>query len=110
MIKQILAPRRRKHRMNRRVKPFLLQRTVEMQLHVAGAFEFFENQLVHSAAGFGQRGGKNSEAAAFFDIAGGSKKFLGLSQRLGFDAARHGPSLARLQTVIATRETGEAVE
>ena len=73
--------------MNRGIKPLLLQRAVEVQLHVAGAFEFFEDQFVHPAAGFGQRGGENGQAAAFFDVACASKKFLWLDQRLGFDPA-----------------------
>src|SRR5688572_30346439 len=34
---------------------------IEHHLHVAGAFELLEDQLIHAAAGFDQRGGHNGE-------------------------------------------------
>src|ERR1043166_541573 len=110
VIKQILASCHREQWMGRPGKAFLLQRAVEMQLHVSGAFEFFEDQFVHPAAGFGERGREYGEAAAFFDIARASEKFLRLNESFGFDAARHDPALARLQIVIAARKAREAIE
>src|SRR5258707_396168 len=41
---------------------------VEDQLHVAGALEFFVDHIIHAAAGINQRGGDDSQAAAFFDF------------------------------------------
>ena len=49
---------------------------VEHEFHVAGAFELFENHLVHAAAGFDERGGDHRERAAVVDIAGGAEKPL----------------------------------
>ena len=82
--------------MDRWIEPLLLQRAIEMQLHVPGAFEFFENQFVHSASCFGQRGGENSEAATFFCIARRAEKFLWFDERFRLDAARHDPAFPGL--------------
>ena len=81
-----------------------------MQLHVPGAFELFKNQFVHPAAGFDQRRRENCEAAAFFDIARRSEKFLGFDERLRLDAARHDPAFAWLQIVITAGKPRDAVE
>src|SRR5882724_8330351 len=57
MTKQFLESCSREHRVNRRINPFLLQPTVEMQFHVPRALKLFEDQFIHPAAGFGQRRG-----------------------------------------------------
>ena len=67
---------------------------VEVQLHIAGALVFLEDQVVHAAVRLDERGGEDGEAAAFLGIARGAEEFLRLDQRLGIDAAGHGaPSL-----------------
>src|SRR5438094_8434733 len=96
--------------MDRRIKALLLQRTIEVQLHIARALEFFENKFVHSAAGFGQSRCEHGEAAAFLDIARRAKKFLWLNERLRLDAARHDTTLAWLQIIIPARKPRDAVE
>ena len=60
---------------------------VEVQLHVAGAFEFFKNHVVHAAAGFHQRGGNDGERAAFFNVAGGAEEAFGAVQGVGVHTA-----------------------
>jgi hypothetical protein len=62
-----------------------------MQLHVAGAFEFFENPFIHPAAGLDQRGRENCQAAAFFNIPRRAEKFL----RLGDAFASTPPDMIR---------------
>src|SRR6185437_3615732 len=49
---------------------------VEDDLHVAGAFELFEDDLVHAAAGLDQRGGDDGERTALFDVAGRAEEAL----------------------------------
>ena len=110
MIQQLLAARGRLQRVDRWIKPFLLQGAIEMQLHVAGAFEFLENDFVHAAARLGQRGRENSEAAPFLGIARRTEKFLRLGQRFRLHTARHDPAFARLQIIITARQSRDAVE
>ena len=47
---------------------------VEMQFHVAGAFEFFIDYFIHLRAGVDQTGGDDGKAAAFFDITRGTEE------------------------------------
>ena len=80
MIKQVLAPRAGLQNVDRRIEPLLDQRTIEMQLHVPGAFEFFEDHFVHAAAGIDQSRRQNRQAAAFLDsCAPRRRNFFGLS-------------------------------
>ncbi len=110
MIKQLLAPRGRLQRMDRRIKPLLLQRAVEMQLHIARALKFLENHLVHPAAGLDQRRCKNCQAAAFFGIARGAEEFFRLDQPFRLDTAGHDPPFAWLHIIITARQPRYAVE
>ena len=96
--------------MNRRIKPLFLQGAIEVQLHVSSALELFENHFVHAAAGFGQRGRENGQAAAFLGVAGGAEKLLWLGQRFRFDTAGHGSALAGLQADYSRGKAGDAVE
>ena len=83
---------------------------VEVQLHVAGAFKLFEDEVVHAAFGFDKGGAEDGEAAAFFGVAGGSKKFAGLGEGLGIDAAAHGATFAGLEVVVGAGHAGDGVE
>src|SRR5436309_3738606 len=97
MIKQLLASCARLRDMDCGIETLFNQRPIEMQLHVSGAFEFLENDLIHPAAGIDQRGCENGEAASFLDITSRAKKFLWLEQRLCLHAAGHDAAFARLQ-------------
>src|SRR6185437_13787171 len=59
------------------------QLAVEDDLHVAGAFELFEDDLVHAAAGLDQRGGDDGERTALFDVAGRAEEALRPLQGVG---------------------------
>src|SRR5213080_5125228 len=96
--------------MDRGIKSLLLQSAIQMQLHVACALEFFEDQFVHSAAGFSQSSRQYRQAAALLRISRRAEKFLWLNERLRFDAPGHNPSPARLQIIVSARKTREAVE
>src|ERR1700710_1939162 len=60
---------------------------IENQFGIAGAFEFFENHFVHSAAGIDQRGGDDGERTALLDVARGAEETFRPLQRVGVDAA-----------------------
>ena len=65
------------------------QLAIEVDFRIAGSFEFFENDFVHSRAGFNQRGRDNRERAAFFDISSSTKETLRLmKEALGVHTAR----------------------
>jgi len=83
---------------------------IEMEFHVAGAFELLEDDLVHAALGVDEGGGDDGEGAAFLDIAGGAEEFFGPCEGLGLDAAGHDAALAGLDGVVAASEAGDAVE
>ncbi|CDE75885.1 putative uncharacterized protein [Sutterella sp. CAG:521] len=58
-----------------------------MHFHVAGAFEFFIDHIIHAAAGIDQGGGDDRKRAAFLKITGGTKNALGAMQSIGVHAA-----------------------
>ena len=97
MIEQVLPARPGLQAVDRRIKPLLDQRSIEMQLHVACSLEFFKNDLVHLASRIDQSGGQDCQAAAFLAIARRAKKLLGLQERLRLNAAGHRPALAWLK-------------
>ena len=61
--------------------------TVELEFHVAGAFEFFEDDFVHLGGCFGEGGGDYGERAAVFDVACGAEEAFGLLECVCVDAA-----------------------
>ena len=83
---------------------------IEMDLHVAGAFEFLKDEIVHAALRFDEGGRDDGQAAAFFGVARGAEEALGLDERLGIDASGHDAAFAGLQIVVAAGQTGDAVE
>ena len=83
---------------------------IEVQLHVAGAFELFKDEVVHAAFGFDEGCAEDGEAAAFFGVAGGSEEFAGLGEGLGIHAAAHGAAFAGLEVVVGAGHAGDGVE
>ncbi len=82
---------------------------VEADFHVAGAFEFLEDDVVEAGFGFDEGGGEDGEGAAVFDVAGGSEEFAGFLEGYWGDAA--GADGAALHGgVVATGEACEGVE
>src|SRR3989337_2464528 len=74
---QFLTPRPRGLDVDGRERAALLQLTVQVQLHVAGALELFVDHVVHPAARVDQGGGGDSQAAALFDLARRAEEALG---------------------------------
>ena len=74
VIKQVFTPRAGAQDVNGRKDAFFHQAAVEVELHVSGAFEFLENELVHAALGIDEGGGEDGEAAVILGVAGGAEK------------------------------------
>ena len=81
-----------------------------MDLHVAGALELLENQIIHPALSLDEGRGENGEAASFLDVAGGSEELSRPGERLRIDASAHDASLVWLQIIVAARHAGDRIE
>src|SRR6266536_3510416 len=62
------------------------QLAVQPHLHVPGALELLEDDLVHARAGVHQRGREDRQRAAVLDISGRAEEALGRVERRGVDA------------------------
>ena len=65
---------------------------VEHELHVPGALELLENQLVHATPGVDQRRGDDRQRAPLLEHAGRREQLLRDVERLDVDAAAHRPA------------------
>ena len=83
---------------------------VEIDFHVTGALEFFEDDVVHAAAGVDQRGGDDGERAAFFHVASGGEEAARTLQSVGVDTAGEHFAGRRSDGVVGAREASDAVE
>ena len=86
------------------------QPPVEIDFHVAGAFELFEDHVVHAAAGIDQRGGDDRERAAFFDVARGGEEPPRALQGVGVDTAGKHFARRRRDGVVGAPQTRERIE
>ena len=93
-----------------RVQAALGQLAVELELHIAGALELFEDDLVHLGAGLDERGRQDRQRAALFDIAGRTEELLGRIQGTGIDTTTENAATGRSSQVVRTSETRDAVE
>ena len=55
----------------------LIQAAIQMDFRIAGAFEFFEDHLVHAATRVDQGGRDDGQRPAFFDVARRAQETLG---------------------------------
>ncbi len=83
---------------------------VEDQLHVPGALELLEDDLVHAAARVDERGGQDGEAAAALAVARRAEELPRELQRAVVDAAGHGAAAGAHLAVAGAAQAGEAVE
>ena len=86
------------------------QLAVEVDFHVAGAFELFEDHVVHAAAGIDQRGRDDGQRTAFFDVAGRAEEALRTLQRVRIDTARQDFARRRNDGVVGARQTRDRIE
>jgi len=81
-----------------------------VDFHIASPLEFFIDHIIHAAAGINQRGGKNGQAAAFFNVAGRAKESLRFLQGVGIDPAGQYLAGGRLHRVVGTRQPRNRVK
>src|SRR6266536_617142 len=86
------------------------QLAVQPNLHVPGALELLEDDLVHARAGVHQRGREDRQRAAVLDISGRAEEALGRVERRGVDAAGEDLAARGGGEVVGTRQAGDAVQ
>src|SRR5262249_7658666 len=67
---------------------FVDEFAIEADFHVAGAFEFFKDDVIHAASGIDQRCRDNRQAAALFNVTGSTEEALWTLKGVGVHAAR----------------------
>src|ERR1019366_4677636 len=107
---QFFVPRRGAVDVNSRVETPFGQSAVELELHVAGSLELFEDDLIHLRSGLYQRAGENGERSALFDVARRAKELLGRIQGARIDPAGHDAPGGRSCQVVSASEAGDPVE
>ncbi len=95
---------------NRGKDALVHQAAIEIDFHVAGAFELFEDDVVHAAAGVNQCGGDDGERAGFFDVARGGEETARPLQGVGVNTAGKHLAGRRRDGVIGARETRDRIE
>ncbi len=84
---------------------------VEDELHVAGAFELLEDEVVAFVIGFHEGGGHDGEGAGLAGVAGGGEEAAGDFEGAAVEAAGHGFAAAAAHGVVkAASEAGDGVE
>ena len=86
------------------------QLAIEVDLHVAGALELFEDHFVHARAGVDQRGRDDRQRAAFLDVPGRAEEALRALQGVAVHAARQHLARRRHDGVVGARQAGHRVE
>src|SRR3989304_6730901 len=79
---------------------------VQHQLHVPGAFELIEDNLVHLAARVDQGSSQNGQASAALDVPRRSEKLPWELEGSGVDPAAHRFSMAALLAVRGSAAAG----
>ena len=84
--------------------------TIEINLHVARALEFFEDDLIHAGSRVCQCRGYDGEAAAFLHVTCGAEEALGALQGVGIEAAGEYASRLGRDTVVSPADPGDGIE
>src|SRR5690606_11452542 len=107
---QLFTPRRRLLDVEGREYAALLQLAAEVQLHIAGSFEFLVDHVVHFAAGIHQTGGDDRQAATFFDVARRAKDALWRVNGRRIESAGQGATAGWHNQIVGARQARDAVE
>src|SRR5262249_8652702 len=107
---QLLFPRAGARDVHRWEHALVHQAPVEVDLHVAGALELLEDDLVHPAAGVDERGADDREAAAILDVARRTEELLRTAERVRVDATGEDLPARRDDRVVGAREARDRVE
>ena len=82
---------------------------VEYELHVAGALELLEDELIHTAVGLDESRSKDGEGACGARVARSCEQTARGLQRFGVNTAAHGATAAALCIVVGACETGDGL-
>ena len=107
---QFFAARAGEKNIHRRINALIADLAIEHQLHVSGAFELLEDQLVHAAAGFDQCRRDDGERAGFFGVARRRENLSRSFHRARIDTAAHGAAAAAHRIVKCARRARDRVE
>jgi hypothetical protein len=83
---------------------------IEDEFHVAGAFEFLEDEFVGAAVGFDEGGGDDGEGASFAGIASGCEEAASAFEGAGVDAAGETAFAAALAADGVIEGAGESCD
>src|SRR5215217_7158276 len=86
------------------------QLAVQAHLHVPGALELLEDDLVHPRPGVDERGGQDGQRPALLQVAGGPEEPLGRVQGRGVDTTGEDLAAGRGGQVVGPRQPGDAVQ
>ena len=95
---------------DRREDALVGELTREAQLHVAGALELLEDDLVHLGAGLDERGREDGQRAAALDVARGAEEALRRVERAGVDTTGEDATGCRRGQVVRAAQAGDRVE
>src|ERR1035441_4041825 len=104
-----LTGARRAH-VDRREEPLLRELAAQPQLHVAGALELLEDNLVHPGTGLDQGGRQDGQRAAVLDVARRAEEPLGRVQRGRVDTTGQDAAAGGRRVVVGPPQPGDVVE
>ena len=93
-----------------REHPLVGKLAVQDHFQIASALEVLVHGVVLLAAGFDQDGGKDGQAAAVFEVAGGAEEALGLVDGGFADGGGGGASGMGVQTAAGPGQAGEGIQ
>src|SRR4051794_32162740 len=82
----------------------------EAQLHVPGALELLEDDLVHLGAGLDERRGEDRQGAAVLDVPGCPEEPLRRGKGAGVHTTGEDPAARRRGEVVGAAQAGDGVE
>ena len=107
---EVVSTCARSHNVDGREDALVRQATVELELHVAGSLEFFEDDFIHLGTCVDESGGQNGQRATVFNLTGGTEETFGLLQGIGFNATSEHLARGRRNGVVSACQTGDGVE
>src|SRR5262249_6200255 len=93
---------------HRREDPLVEQISVQVELHVTGTFELFEDEVVHLVTGIDERRGQNCQTATKLDVSRRAEEALRLVQRVRVHTTGQSLSAGGNGDVVRARQPGEA--
>src|ERR1700712_5279661 len=93
-----------------REDPLVREIAPQPDLHVAGALELLEDDLVHLRATFDEGSRENGQRSAVLDVARGAEELLRRVERSRVDTTGQDPAARRRGEVVGATQAGDPVE